>query len=201
MRDSTIIYRSFYEAVREIPPQNQAEVWTAIFEYSLNRNEVELSGLSKTIFRLIKPQLDANLKRYENGLKPKKKQTGSKTEAKQERVVSKHEANENVNENVNENDNATIDIFGVVPVKRFIPPTLVEWTWFFTSNGYKREVAEMSWKSYDVAEWKDSQGKAIKNWKQKAIQVWFKEPNKQDVSAPATDKVKYNLPTNYRPTK
>jgi hypothetical protein len=199
MRDSTIIYRSFYEAVRELPPHNQAEVWTAIFEYSLNRTVVDLSGLSKTIFRLIKPQLDANLKRYENGLKPKKKQTGSKTEAKSELAGSVPVANENVN--VNENENPTVDIFGHVPIKRFVPPTLVEWTWFFTSNGYKRDVAETSWKSYDVAEWKDSNGKPIKNWKQKAIQVWFKDPNKQDVASVATDKVKYTLPSNYRPTK
>lgn len=60
MRDSIIFYRSFYEAISELEPDVQAKVYTAIFEYSLNFNEVELSGLPKTIFTLIKPQLDAN---------------------------------------------------------------------------------------------------------------------------------------------
>ena len=55
MRDSTIIYRSFYEAIKELPEKNQAEIWTAIFEFALNFNEVELTGISTTVFTLIKP--------------------------------------------------------------------------------------------------------------------------------------------------
>jgi len=69
MRDLMIFYRSFYEALKELPKENQLELYNAIFEYSLDFKEVELSGLSKTIFTLIKPQLEANNKRYENGAK------------------------------------------------------------------------------------------------------------------------------------
>ena len=39
------------------------------------------------------------------------------------------------------------------------------------------------WNGYDVADWHDSQGKQIKNWKQKAYQVWFKDENKISASA------------------
>ena len=81
MRNSFIFYRSFYESIKELTPEQQSEVYTAVFEYSLNQNEVELSGISKAIFTLIKPQLDANLKRYENGSKggrPKKEETKTK---------------------------------------------------------------------------------------------------------------------------
>lgn len=106
-RDSAIIYRSFYEAIKDLPEKNQAEMWTAIFEYSLNFKELELKGLSATVFKLIKPQLDANNKRYANGTKPKKKQNGSKTEANEEQSASETEANknENNNDNVNANQN------------------------------------------------------------------------------------------------
>ena len=69
MRDSTIFYASFYDAIKELPSQNQIEIYNAIFELSLKNNEIELTGLSKTIFTLIKPQLLANLTRYENGKK------------------------------------------------------------------------------------------------------------------------------------
>jgi hypothetical protein len=105
MRDSSIFYRSFYEAIKELPDLNKLEVYTAIFEYSFNFNEIELNGLSKTIFTLIKPQLEANKKRFENGTKPKK----SKTEAKQKQKISKIEANNNVNDNMNDNDNKNIN--------------------------------------------------------------------------------------------
>ena len=109
MRDSSIFYRSFYEAINELPDLNKLEVYTAIFEYSFNFNEIELSGLSKTIFTLIKPQLEANKKRFENGNKPKSKPEKSKTEAKQKQKISKVEANNNVNNNVNDNYNENIN--------------------------------------------------------------------------------------------
>ena len=105
MRDSCIFYRSFYESINELPDTNKLEIYNAIFSYSLNFIEPELSGLSKSIFTLIKPQLDANIKRFNNGLQPKDKQTKSKTKAKQKQVKSKVEANNNVNDNENVNNN------------------------------------------------------------------------------------------------
>ncbi len=43
MRESTVFYRSFYEAIKELDADTQAQVYSAIFEYALNFNEVELS--------------------------------------------------------------------------------------------------------------------------------------------------------------
>ena len=67
MRDSFIFYKSFYEGVKELDSVIQCEIYNAIMEYEFNQNEVELSGVAKAIFALIKPQLEANDKRYENG--------------------------------------------------------------------------------------------------------------------------------------
>ena len=105
MRDSCIFYRSFYESINELPDNNKLEIYNAIFSYSLNFIEPELTGLSKSIFTLIKPQLDANIKRFNNGNAPKDKQVKSKTEAKPKQNKSKSEANNNVNDNVNNNVN------------------------------------------------------------------------------------------------
>lgn len=102
-RDSMVFYRSFYESIKELQPEQQGILYNAIFTYSLDFIEPKLEGICKTIWTLIKPQLDANIKRYENGLKPKTKQNRSKTEAKVKRVKSKTVAN--VNDNVNDNDN------------------------------------------------------------------------------------------------
>ena len=104
-RDSTIFYRSFYEAIKELPEVNQLEIYNAIFEHSLNLNKPNLTGLSKTIYTLIEPQIEANLKRYENGNKPKKKQNQSETEAKTKQDLSNSEANKNKNVNKNDNNN------------------------------------------------------------------------------------------------
>lgn len=106
-RDSFIFYRSFYEAISELPKENQADTYDAIMQYALNQKEIELTGISKAIFSLVKPQLDANYKKYENG-----KQKKSKKEAKVKQNESKAETNvndnENVNENVNDNDNDNV---------------------------------------------------------------------------------------------
>lgn len=102
-RDSFIFYRSFYEAISELPKENQADSYNAIMRYALDQEEIELTGISKAIFSLVKPQLDANYKKYENG-----KQKKNKTEAKQKQTKSKKVTN--VNENVNVNDNVNVNV-------------------------------------------------------------------------------------------
>lgn len=105
MRDSIIFYRSFYEAIKELPNDIQGEVYSAIFEYSLNFNQVAISGLSKTIFTLIKPQLDANIKRFENGKKGGRKSKTEITEIEKEPKHNQKETKEEANNNNNVNDN------------------------------------------------------------------------------------------------
>ena len=104
-RDSFIFYRSFYEAIKEVPAEAQLQIYKAISIYALEQEEIELSGIAKAIFSLVKPQLDANYQKYENG-----KQTKSKSKAKNKQTESKIgtnvNVNENVNVNVNDNDNA-----------------------------------------------------------------------------------------------
>lgn len=166
MRESMIIYRSFYEAIREIPKKNQAEVWNAIFEFSLNFNEVELKGISKTIFSLIKPQLTANITKYKNGSKPKL--NGSETEADDKQDESKTEGNVNVNVN----DNVRVNGKG----KKFTPPSLSDVEAYFSENGYKN--GKRAFEYYQNLDWHDSNGNKVKNWKSKMQSVWFKDENK-----------------------
>ena len=81
-----------FESIKELPKENQAELYNAIFEYSLDFVEPSLSGLSLTIWRLIRPVLEKGNTNYINGIKPKYKQTISETEAKQKRLVSESQA-------------------------------------------------------------------------------------------------------------
>lgn len=63
------------------------------------------------------------------------------------------------------------------PVK-FTPPFLEDVIKYFSEKGYKKETAIKAFNFYDCNNWKDSNDKQIKNWKQKMIGVWFKDENK-----------------------
>lgn len=62
--------------------------------------------------------------------------------------------------------------------KEFVSPSLDEVKIYFKENNYKEETAIKFFQSYSVADWVDSKGNKVKNWKQKAINVWFKDENK-----------------------
>lgn len=130
MYDSMVFYRSFYEAIKALDKETQADVYNAIFAYGLDEKEEELSPIAKAIFTLIKPQIDANNRRKENGKingakgaeygklggRPKK-ENGEKTdkkpltyEKKPSNANANVNANVNANANVNENANAIKEI-------------------------------------------------------------------------------------------
>lgn len=60
----------------------------------------------------------------------------------------------------------------------FTPPIIEDVREYFKINGYTQSAAEKAFKYYESGGWKDSQGKQVKNWKQKMISVWFKDENK-----------------------
>lgn len=63
-------------------------------------------------------------------------------------------------------------------IKIFTPPILIEVENYFFDNGYTKESGKKAFNYYAVADWKDSKGHKIKNWKQKMQGVWFKDENK-----------------------
>ncbi len=72
-RSSFVFYESFYEAIKEIPEEDQLKALKAIIDYSLYRTVPELKGTSKVIFMMAKPNLDANYTKWKNGCSPKVK--------------------------------------------------------------------------------------------------------------------------------
>jgi len=104
-RDSFLIYRSFIEAGAEIKSKNDRLLfYEAIFNYALENIQPNLKGPAKGLFMLVKPQLDANRKKFENG--NKSKQNEGKLEANDKQNGSKSGTNDNDNENKNGNNNA-----------------------------------------------------------------------------------------------
>ena len=82
MRDGFVFYRSFFESFEDLSKKDKLTLFDALCNYALNDIEPELSGTTAAIFKLLKPQVDANNRRYENGKKggrPKGNQTETKT--------------------------------------------------------------------------------------------------------------------------
>lgn len=118
MRESFIFYNSFYEAIKDLNKEDRAELFEAICELGLNNNEIELTGTNATLFKLIKPQLLANTKRYEDGKKggrPTKEEdikpvVNFKKTSGYENKKPNNNNNVNVNVNANENNNANVNV-------------------------------------------------------------------------------------------
>lgn len=126
-----VFYRSFYEAIKDLDNDIQVEVYNAIFGYGLNGDIPNLTPMANAIFTLVKPQIDANNKRKENGKingakgaeygklggRPKK-ENGEKTDKKPLKTPKKpltdekkpSNANVNVNVNANANDNVNDNV-------------------------------------------------------------------------------------------
>lgn len=100
MRDSVVFYRSFYEAVRNLPPEEFKESVQAILDYGLDGKPPDTQGtIAHTVFSLVKPQIDANNRRYENGCKggkskPNPNQDGTKVEPNPNQTDTKPEPKE-----------------------------------------------------------------------------------------------------------
>lgn len=78
-RESFIFYRSFYEAIKCMPSDVQAEIYPAICEYALfGKMPKNLSDMAKGMFTLIKPNIDVNTARFENGKKGGRKSRDKK---------------------------------------------------------------------------------------------------------------------------
>ena len=166
-----IIYRSFYEAIKELPAEDAAMVWNAVFDYGLNGNTQQLSGIALTIFTLIKPQLDANIRKFENGTKGgrPKKQIETKEKPKQNLIESKPKGN--VNDNVNENQNDNVN-------KSFTPPTKEEINKEFPGFDAERFIDFYTSKGWVVGKTK------MKDWKA-AVRNWLRSSdNKTELASP-----------------
>ena len=91
-----VFYRSFFESVEDLEPEEFKRCVSSILQYGLDGIEPDVEGISKTVFKLVKPQIDKNNQRYLNGLK------GGKPKDNQNVTKLKPNVNVNVNDNVND---------------------------------------------------------------------------------------------------
>ena len=115
-RESFVFYRSFYDSISHCPDDVQIVLFRAVIEYGLDQAVPDFAGTPyqpfiEAIWAGIRPQLDANHKRFLNGCKggefgrlggaPKGNTNARKD--KQPQINPETTPNVNVNDNVNDN--------------------------------------------------------------------------------------------------
>lgn len=176
MRESVLFYRSFYDAVKNLPPEEFKKSVQSIMEYGLNEIEPDTDGIEKTVFLLAKPQIDANNRRYENGRrggKPKSNQDVTKPEPNRNQTVTKPEPKEKEKDKVKVKDKEKDNI------KRFAPPTQEEVTAYCLEKGYSVD-AERFIDFYEAKGWMIGKNK-MKDWKA-AVRNWARSQRQESTA-------------------
>ena len=143
-RESFVFYRSFYEGIKELPRDIQGEVLTAIMEYGLNGVTTEnQKPITKAMFALIKPQLDANNQRFENGRlgaehgkkggRPRKEKPQENPNLTPKKPQENPNLTPNVNVNDNVNDNDDKDASAITDEKKY----------YSSDNGVIKSISEL----------------------------------------------------------
>ena len=197
MRDSFIFYRSFQDAIDGCPIEDQLAIYKAIANYALNRTDPDLTGVAKVCWVLIKPQLEANWRRFENGCRggdygkrggaPRgnsnaTKQNNPKTTPNQPqnnpKAVEKttpnvFNVNDNVNDNVlNDNENVETKVSQRRETKRFTKPSLQDINIFIQELSLSVD-AEAFYNYYEANGWMVGKNH-MKDWKA-AVRNWSKK--------------------------
>lgn len=166
IQDSFVFYDSFRDAVEDMDAKDKLAFYEAIIDYSLDGKAPDnLSKELSRMFKLVKPQLDANTKRKKDGKKggrPSKKDSENLPNNYDETIVSEEEnykktsgfenknhrlenkkpnVNDNVNVNVNANVNVNVLEFAEKEFGRTLSSSEIE---FINSWEYNPEIIKLA---------------------------------------------------------
>ena len=103
-RKQFTFYRSYFEAVKELPKKEQCAVILAICAYALDEEEPKLQGTSKAVFTLIRPTLDTARKKAKGGSNGTPSKDNGKTGERQAEDSGKEKEGEKEKEIEKENE-------------------------------------------------------------------------------------------------
>lgn len=171
-------YRSYWDTGQEITDvKERLDFYEAIFLKQFENIEAELSGISKFAYVSQRHSIESQVKGYIDVCKKLKTNAFEHpTEAPIEPPYLGGSEAPFVPPSVQVKEKEEVKVKEKV---KFIPPTIKEVENYFIENGFGLDVAKRAFNFYDIADWKDSKGNKVKNWKQKMQGVWFKDENKE----------------------
>lgn len=191
MKESFLLYKSFYEPIKNLCVNDKAELLDAIFQYQIEGIEPTNTSRIYPFFLFFKNQFRLDEQKYlkivernksngNKGGRPKTEETQVNPNNPLGFLEPKKPYKDKDKDNENEKGNGN-------EKKKFIPPTLEEVTAYFEEEGYSPHTAKTAFHFYTNLGWKDSNGKQVKNWKMKMLSVWMKEENKvKKITPPST---------------
>lgn len=164
MQESFIFYDSFRDVGKDMEEKSRLAFYEAIIDYGLT-GELDVTNLPneiKLLFKLIKPQIDANVKRRKDGKKGGRPSKSSNNEEKSDKKTSTKEEknyekttglenknhrfqnekpNVNVNGNVNGNGNVNVYEYTEEQFGRTLAPAKIE---LIKSWDYSEEIIKLA---------------------------------------------------------
>jgi hypothetical protein len=159
-----------------------------IISYVNDDNPVAPDFITELAFEPIKQSLKRDLKKWENQQEQRSeagkrsaevRKRNAKLAERDSTTVNERSISSTVNGSVSVNDNVSVSSKD----DGMKPPSLEEVISYFDENGYTKESATKMFEYYEESRkpsgrvWKDGRGNTVKNWKQKARSIWFKDDN------------------------
>ena len=164
-RSQFTFYRSYFEAIKELPKKDQTAVLLAICAYALDSEEPQLSGTANAIFRLVRPTLDTGRKKAMGGKKGSPVKDSEKISERQ----CKDGTKEKEGEIEIENECSPPTPSQGKTKKRFVPPS-VEEVRAYCESRHNGIDAAMFVDSYAAKGWMIGKSQ-MRDWKA-AVRTW-----------------------------
>lgn len=175
MNEAFTFYGSFYDAIKELDDADRLAVYDAICSYAITGEVPELTGVAAMAFKLMRPNIDANLQKRAAG----KKGGESKPEADAKQTASKSEASANQQNITEQNKTKTKQNKSKVHA-RFVPPTEEEVVQYVQEKGIPIDAVKF-YNHYASQDWRKSNGQKVTDWK-RCLVTW--QHNGKDAKAP-----------------
>ena len=116
MKNSFVLYSNYMEHIELLSMEQRGVLFTAIMQYSMGYETVEMDGMTKMAFSFIKAQIDRDKEKYDRtvearreagkkGGRPPKQKEAKKANAFYDKQKKQDKAKKPDNDNVTDNDN------------------------------------------------------------------------------------------------
>ncbi len=188
-KKAIVVYADWISIFNKLSDDEAGRLIKHFFGYVNDQNPTAPDRLTDIIFEPIKQQLKRDLKKYE-AMCLRNKSNGEKggrpkqTDKNPNNPVGLNGNPKNPTEPDTDTDTDTDNETEIKKRKRapFKKPSIEEVKNFFDENGYDPEFGATRWHYYNDANWFDSHGNPVLNWKQKMRSVWFKPENEKKVT-------------------
>ena len=201
MGKAVLIQPSFYEAMKILPDNERLQLYDGLCEYSITGTMVtELSPTAKSLFILMKPNIDASSARYqvcvENGKKggaPKGNQNARKQPKNNQTKQPKNNLNLDLDSKLDYDLDSNIPADKPPTSTRFCPPSVDDVKSYCTEKGYNIDPQRFV-DYYESVGWMVGRNK-MKSW-QAAVRTWA---SKEQEKAQTVEKKKSSIADAFPP--